>query len=121
MGPLLISSGSHNLSLSHNSKRVQKQKAEDVLTTLINTLEKRLRIVVASDISLVRNPFSNISLVGKLFVKVLSPGGVKFHIPFRLSCVYSGNTKVVTINALFNSNAEVTILNTDFVEQMIMP
>jgi len=39
--PVLISSVSCNLSISQNTKRVQKRKAEDELATLISALEKR--------------------------------------------------------------------------------
>jgi len=46
---------------------------------------------------------------------------MKFHIPVKLSWFYSGNTRVITVNALIDSGAEVTILDTDFVEQMMMP
>jgi len=89
----LISSVSRNLSKSQNTKRVQKRKAEEELATLSGALEKRLRMVVASDISLARNPVSNFSLAGKSFVKVLRPDGVKFNIPVKLSWVYGGNTR----------------------------
>jgi len=44
-----------------------------------------------------------------------------FHTPIRLSCVYGGNIKVITINVLIDTSAKVTILETDFVKQMIMP
>jgi len=82
---VLISSVSRNLSRSQNSKRVQKRKAEDQLATLISALEKRTRTVAASDISLAQNPVYNFSLVGKSSAKVLRPGGMKFHIPVKLS------------------------------------
>jgi len=48
--PVLISSVCRNLSISQNTKRVQKRKAEDELGTLISALEKRPRTVAASDI-----------------------------------------------------------------------
>jgi len=118
---VLISSVSRNLSISQNIKRVKKRKAEDGLATLISALEKRPRTVAASDISLARNPVSNFSLVGKSSVKVSTPGGMKFHIPVKLSWVYGTNTRVITVNALIDTGAEVTILDTDFVEQMMMP
>jgi len=38
--PVLISSVSRKLSISQNTKRVQKRKVEDELATLISTLEK---------------------------------------------------------------------------------
>jgi len=119
--PVLISSISRNFSISQNIKRVQKRKADDELATLIRALEKRTRTVAASHISLARIPVSNFSLVGKSSVKVLRPGGMKFHLPVMLSWVYSGNTRVITVNSLIDTGAEVTILDTDFVEQMMMP
>jgi len=119
--PVLISSVSRNLSISQKTKRVPKRKAEDKLATLISALEKRPRTVAASDISLARNPISNFSSVGKWSAKVLRPGGMKFHMPVKLSWVYGGNTRVITVNALIDTGAEVTILDTDFVEQMMMP
>jgi len=70
---------------------------------------------------LATNPVSNFSLVGKSSAKVLRPGGMKFHIPVKLYWVYGGNTRVITVNVLFDTGAEVTILDTDFVEQMMMP
>ena len=39
--PVLISSVSRNLSISQNTKRAQKRKAEDELATLISALEKK--------------------------------------------------------------------------------
>jgi len=52
---------------------------------------------------------------------VLRHGGIKFSIPVKLSSVYGGNTRVITVNALIDTDAEVTILATDFVEQIMMP
>jgi len=46
---------------------------------------------------------------------------MKFYIPIKLSWVYGRNIRVITVNALIDTGAEVTILNTDFVEQMMMP
>jgi len=46
---------------------------------------------------------------------------MKFHIPVKLSSVYGGNTRVITQNALIDSGTKGTILDTDFVEQMMMP
>jgi len=46
---------------------------------------------------------------------------MKFHIPVKLSWVYGRNTRVITVNALMDTGAEVTILDTDFMEQMMMP
>ena len=66
----MISSVSRNLSISPNTKGVQKRKAEDELAILISDLEKRPRTVAASDISLAGNPVSNFSLVGKSSAKV---------------------------------------------------
>jgi len=101
--PVLISSVSRNLSISQNTKRVLKRKAKDELATLIRALEKRPRTVEASDISLARISVSNFSLVGKSSVNVLKPGGMKFHIPVKLSWVYGGNTRVITLNALIDT------------------
>jgi len=91
------------------------------LATVISALEKRLRTVAASDISLAMSPVSNFSLVGKSSAKVLRPGGMKFHISVKLSYVYAGNTRVITMNALIDTGAKVTILDMDFVEPMMMP
>jgi len=77
--------------------------------------------VAASDISLVRNPVSNFSLVGKWSAKVLRPGRMKFHISVKLSWVYDGMTRVITVNALIDTGAKVTMLDMDFVKQMMMP
>jgi len=77
--------------------------------------------VAASDISLAQNPVSNFSLIGKSSAKVLRPAGMKFHIPNKLSWVYCRNTRVITMNAIIDTGAEVTILNLDFVAQMMMP
>ena len=82
---VLISSVSYNLSLSQNTKRVQKRKSAGELATLTRALEKRQRTGTTSDILLGWNPASNFSLQGKLSVKVLRPGGLKFHIPVKLS------------------------------------
>jgi len=119
--PVLISSVSRNLSISPNTKRVYKRKPEDELATLIIDLEKRPRTLAASHVSLAQNPVSNFFLVGKSSAKVLRPGGMKFHIPVKLSWVYDGNTRVITLNALIDTGAKVTILDTDFVKQMMMP
>jgi len=54
-------------------------------------------------------------------VKVLSPGGMKFHIPVKLSWVYGRNIRVITVNTLIDTGAEVTILDMDFIEQMMIP
>jgi len=100
---------------------VQKRKAEDKLATLISILEKRRRTVAASNFSFARNPVFNFSSVGKSPAKVLKPGGIKYHIPFKLSWLYGGIIIVITINALIDTGAEVTILDTDLLEQMMMP
>jgi len=106
--------------MTKHKKSTKTKKAEDELATLISALEKRPRMVAASDISLARNPVSNFSLVGKSSAKVLRPGGMKLHIPVKLSGVYGGNTRVITVNALMDTSAEVTILDKDIVEQMMM-
>jgi len=119
--PVFICSVSRNLSITQNTKRAQKRKAEDELSTVINTLEKEPRMVAASDISFAGNPVCNFSLVGKSSAKVSRPVGMKLHIPVQLSWVYGGNTRVITVNAFIDTGAEVTILDADFVEQMMMP
>jgi len=78
-------------------------------------------MVVALDISLARNPLSDFSLFGKSSVKVLRPSGIKFNISVNLSWVYDINTRLITVDALIDTDPEVTILDTDFVEQMMMP
>ena len=40
---------------------------------------------------------------------------MNFHIPVKLSWVYSGNTRVITINTLIDTGTEVPILDMDFV------
>jgi len=77
--------------------------------------------VAAWNISLPRNPVSNFSLDGKSSAKVLGPSVMKFHILVKLSWVYGRNTKVITVNALIDSGTEVTILDIDFVKQIMMP
>ena len=71
-----MSSVSRNLSISQNTKRVPKRKAEDELASLISALEQRPRMVVESDISSARNPVSNFSLLGKSSAKVLMSRGL---------------------------------------------
>jgi len=112
---VLISPDSRNLSISQDIKRVHKRKAEDELVTLISALEKRQCTVVVSDISMARNPVSNFSLLLKSSVKVLRPCGMKFHIRVKLSWVYGGNTRVITVNALIDTGVKVTILDAQFV------
>jgi len=46
---------------------------------------------------------------------------MKFNIPVKLSWVYGGNTRVNAMNALIDTSAEVTILDRDFVAQMMIP
>jgi len=79
--PVFFSSISRNLSISQNTKRVRKRKAENLLPTLISAPEKRPATVAGSDISLAQNLVSNCSFFGKSFAKVLSPDGMKLHIP----------------------------------------
>jgi len=54
-------------------------------------------------------------------VKVLRPGGIQFHISVKLFCVYGRTTTVITVNARIDTGAEVMILDTDYIEQMMMP
>jgi len=46
---------------------------------------------------------------------------MKFHIPVKLSWVHRVNTRLITVNAFIETGAEVTIWDTDFVEQMMIP
>lgn len=68
-----------------NTKTGKKRKAEDEMATHLSAHEKRPRTVAASDISLARNHVSGISLDGKSLAKALKQGGLKFHIPVKLS------------------------------------
>ena len=45
---------------------------------------------------------------------------MKFHMPVNLSWVYSGNTRLITVNDLIDIGAEVKILDMDFVEQILI-
>lgn len=109
------------LSLSQNTKRVQNQNGEDELATLIRDHDKILQTLVASDISLPRNPVSNFSLIGKSSFKVLIPSGIKHHIPMKLTWFHSGNTRLIIVNVLIDTCAKVMIVDMDFVVLMIMP
>jgi len=93
--PVSISSVTRNLSSTvistspiYNTKKAQKRKAEDKVAPLISAYEKRPRTVASSDISLARNPVSPISLGGKSGAKSLKHGGLKFHVPVKLSWDY---------------------------------
>jgi len=91
------------------------------LVTLITPLKRRTRRVAGADNLLARNPVSNFSFGGKSPVKVLRPGGMKFHIPVKLSLVSGRNTRVITVNALIDTGAKVTIMDMDYIDKMIMP
>jgi len=126
--PVSISSVTRNLSSTvissspiYNTKKAQKRKAEDEVAPLISAYEKRPRMVAASDISLARNPVSHISLHRKSGAKSLKHGGLKFHVPVKLSRDYVGNKRDISINALIDNGAEATIFDADFVEQMMTP
>jgi len=126
--PVSISSVTRNLSSTvistyriYNTKKAQKRKAEDEVAPLISAYKKRPRTVAASDISLARNPASPISLDRKSRAKSLKHGGLKFHVPVKLSWDYGGNKWDISINALIGTGAEATIFNADFVKQMMMP
>jgi len=101
--------------MSQNRKRVQKRKAKDELATLISALKNRPRTMAASDILLAGNHVSNFFLLCKSSAEVLRPGGIKFHIPVKLSWVYGGNTRLITMNAIIDMGAEVKFLYQDFV------
>jgi len=45
---------------------------------------------------------------------------LKFLVPVKLSWLYEGNKRELSINALVDTGAEATIFDTDFVEQMMM-
>jgi len=66
---------------------------------------------------------SDIPLVGKAdaWAKVLKHEGLKFLVPVKLSWLYEGNKRELSINALVDTGAEVMIFDVDFVEQMMMP
>ena len=81
----------------------------------ISAYEKRPRTVEASDISLARNPVSHICLHGKSGAKSLNHGGLKFHVPVKLSWDYGGHKRNISINALIDTGAEATIFDADFV------
>ena len=117
--PVLISSVTRNLSPSSSSlllsktKIAKKRKAESEAAPQFSDHEKRPQQVAVSDISLVGNANAR--------AKVLKREGLKFLVPVKLSWLFEGNTREISINALVNTGAEATIFDTDFVEQMIMP
>jgi len=66
---------------------------------------------------------SDIPLVGNanIWAKVLKWEGLKFLVPIKLSLLYEGNKRELSINALADTGAKATIFDSDFVEQMMMP
>ena len=70
--------------------------------------KKRPQQVVVSDIPLVGNVDAR--------VKILKHEGLKFLVPVKLSWLYEGNKRELSINALLDTGAEATIFDTDFVE-----
>jgi len=46
---------------------------------------------------------------------------LKFLVPVKLSWLYEGNKRELSINALVDTGVEAMIFDTDFVEQMMMP
>jgi len=75
--------------------------------------EKRPQQVAVSDILLVGNADAR--------AKVLKREGLKFLVPVKLSWLYKGNKRELSINALVGTGTETTIFDTDFVEQMMIP
>ena len=77
--------------------------------------------MAASDISLGRNPVSQISLDIKSVAKSLKHGGLKFHVPVKIPWDCGGNKRNISINTLIDTGAGATIFDADFVEQMMTP
>jgi len=65
----------------------------------------------------------DIFLVGKAdaWAKVLKYEGLKFLVPVKLSWLYEGNKRELSINALVDTGVKATIFDIDFVEQIMMP
>jgi len=106
-------SHSSSLSLIQKTKTARKRKAEEELAPQLSDHKKRPQQVSVSDIPLVGNTDAR--------AKVLKPEGLKFLVPVKLSWLYEGNKRELSINALVDTGAEATIFDTDFVEQIIMP
>jgi len=67
------------------TKKAQKRKGEGEVAPVISAHTKRPCTVAPSDISLAQNTVSHISLDGKCRAKSLKDGGLKFHVPVRLT------------------------------------
>jgi len=106
-------SASSSLSLIQKTKTAKKRKAEEELAPQLSDHKKRLQQVAVSDISLVRNVDAQ--------AKVFKCEGLKFLVAVKLSWLYDGNKRELSINALVDTGAEATIFDTNFVEQMMMP
>jgi len=102
-----------SLSLTQKTKTMKNRKTEEELAPQLSDHEKRPQQVAVSDIPLVGNADAQ--------AKVLKHEGLKFLVPIKLSCLYEGNKRELSINALVDTGAEATIFDTDFVEQMTMP
>jgi len=66
-----------------------------------------------SDISLVENADAQ--------AKVFKHEELQFLVPVKISSLYEGNIRELSINTLVDTDVEATIFDTDFVEQMMMP
>jgi len=106
-------SPSSSLSLIQKIKTAKKRKAEKELAPQLSNHEKRPQQVAVLDIALVGNADTR--------AKVLKCEGLKFLVPVKLSYLYKGNKRELSINALVDTGTEATIFDTDFVEQMMMP
>jgi len=83
------------------------------LAPQLRNYEKRPQQVTVLDIPLVGNADAR--------AKVLKREGLKFQVPIKLSWLYEGNNRELSIYALVDTGAEATIFDTDFVEQMMIP
>ena len=117
--PVSISSCVRNLSpsssfsLIQKTKTAKKRKGEEEFAPQLSGHEKRLQQVAVSDIPLVGNADAR--------AKVLKHEGLKFLVPVKLSWLYEGNKKEPSINALVDTGVKATIVDTDSVEQMMIP
>jgi len=105
-------SPSSSLSLIQKTKTAKKRKAEEELAPQLSDHEKRPQQVAVSDIPLVGN--------ADIRAKVLKCKGLKFLVPVKISWLYEGNKRELSINALVDTGAEATIFDNDFVEQMMI-
>jgi len=105
-------SPSSSLTLLQRTKTAKKRKAEEELAPQLSGYGKRPQQVAVSDISLIGNVDAR--------AKVLKHKGLKFLVHVKLSWIYKGNIREISINALVDTSIETTIFDTDFVEQMMM-